>query len=87
MDIITIVAIAAVAYITGDLYRRIIGQSRRFRVVLFLLKAMERLLIEKGGVSRDAFYDAQKKTLYSMPKEEMERTKSDLAREDIVIER
>ena len=87
MDLITIIAIASAVYIVSDLYRRIIIQSRRFRVVLFLLKATERALTEKGGMSREALYDAQQKTLYNMQGGEIERTRSDLAKEGIVIER
>jgi len=86
MELLLIIAIFLVAYLIFDIYWRFSELRRRFRVVLFLLEATHKALADARSVSREAIYDAEKKTLYSMPKNEMRKTRKDLAKEGIVIE-
>lgn len=85
MAFLELIGIIAVVYVVSDFYRRMFAQERRFRVTLFLLKATQKALAEAGSVSYEALYAAQKKTLYSMEKSEMEKAKRDLAKEGIDI--
>jgi len=86
MELLQIIFIAIAVYLVVDIYRRFLNQERRFGTVLFLLKATQKALDQKGVVTREDIYNAQKKVLYSMPEGELHKTKKDLQKEGIDIQ-
>ena len=85
MNFLWILAAIVAVYVVVDLYARLMAGERRFRVLSFLLKATHRALAERGGVGADALFDAQKKELLALSKDEQDRTKRDLKKEGVEL--